>query len=233
MDLVDKYNVKKIVSDKIGKDYVIPTLGVWDSFDDIDFECLPDQFVLKCTHDSGGLVICKDKKSLDRDKAKFKIQKSMKKNYFWTGREWPYKSVKPRIIAEPYIEDTKTGELRDYKFFAFDGIVKALFIATERQNANQETTFDFFDVEYNHIDAKNGHPNADPLPEKPEQFQKMIELASILSKGIPHVRVDFYEANGKVLFGEMTFYHNSGMIPFEPREWDVEMGSWIKLPHKE
>jgi hypothetical protein len=231
-EMVDKYSAKKYVADRIGEEYIIPTLGAWDSFDEIDFNSLPEQFVLKCTHDSGGLVICKDKSTFDIQKAKEKIEKSLKRDYFYVHREWPYKNVKKQIIAEKYMEDTETAELRDYKFFTFDGKVKALFIATDRQNEKEETKFDFFDENYNHLDIRNGHPNANEIPHKPLNFELMKELAEKLSKGIPHLRVDFYEVNGKVYFGELTFSHWSGLVPFEPDEWDRTFGSWIELPEK-
>ncbi len=227
--MVDKYEAKKVIGEIIGDEYIVPLLGVWDRFEDIDFDALPERFVLKCTHDSGGLVICKDKSKLDKAAAKKRIDHCMKHNFFWGLREWPYKDVKPRIIAEKYMEDSLTGELRDYKFFAFDGAVKALFIASERQSGG-ETKFDFFDADFNHLPFTNGHPNADKAPEKPEHFEKMKELAAKLSVGIPQVRVDFYEADGKIYFGEMTFFHWSGMMPFEPEEWDYKFGEWIKLP---
>lgn len=227
-DLVDKYEAKRIVGEIIGEKYIIPTLGVWDRFDDIDFELLPNQFVLKCTHDSGGLVICKDKSKFDVSKAKSIIENCLKHSFYWGQREWPYKNVKPRIIAEKYMEDSITEDLRDYKFFAFDGEVKALFIATERQTEG-ETKFDFFDSDFNHLNFTNGHPNAEKMPLKPQNFDLMKTLAAELSRGIPHVRVDFYEVNGKVYFGEMTFSHWSGMMPFDPEEWDYKFGNWIKL----
>lgn len=230
--MVDKYSVKEYVADKIGEEYIIPTLGVWDAFDEINFDSLPNQFVLKCTHDSGGLVICKNKSGFDIQKAKEKIEKSLKRDYFYVHREWPYKNVKKRIIAEKYMEDAETSELRDYKFFTFDGKVKALFIATDRQNEVEETKFDFFDEEYNHLDIRNGHPNATRIPQKPQNFELMKELAQKLSEGIPHVRVDFYEVNGKVYFGELTFTHWSGLVAFEPKKWDYTFGSWITLPEK-
>ena len=230
--MVDKYEVKKYIADTIGQEYIIPTLNVWNNFDEIDFDTLPNQFVLKCTHDSGGLVICTDKATFDVDAARKKIEASMNAKYFYHTREWSYKSVKPRIIAEQYMEDETTKDLRDYKFFAFDGDVKMLFIATERQEKDSETKFDFFDSDFNHLDFINGHPNADIPPAKPQNFELMKELASKLSKGIPHVRVDFYEVNGKVYFGELTFCHWSGLMPFEPHEWDEKLGDWIKLPPK-
>lgn len=230
--MVDKYAVKKYVADRIGEQYIIPTIGVWERFEDIDFDMLPTQFVLKCTHDSGGLTICRDKSKFDIESAKKKIDRSLKRNYYYSGREWPYKNVRPRIIAEQYMEDSETGELRDYKFFCFNGEVKALFIASERQSKSTETRFDFFDANFNHLPITNGHPNADTPPQKPKCFEEMKRLASLLSKNIPHVRVDFYETNGRVYFGELTFSHWSGFVPFSPKEWDYTFGSWIKLPDK-
>ena len=230
--MVDKYAVKQYVAERIGEEYIIPTLGVWDKFEDIDFDSLPNQFVLKCTHDSGGLVICRDKSNFDIQAAKKKITKCLKQNYYYAHREWPYKNVKHQIIAEVYMEDSVTAELRDYKFFCFNGEPRMLFVATERQKEGEEVKFDFFDMEYNHLDVRNGHPNASVPPAKPSQFELMKKLAAVLSHGIPHVRVDFYEVDGKVYFGEMTFFHFSGFVPFEPEEWDVRLGEWISLPPK-
>ncbi len=229
---VDKYEVKKYIADTIGEQYVIPTIEVWDSVEDINIDLLPEQFVLKCTHDSGSTVICRKKNEFDIESAKIKLKKKLKKNMFWMGRAWPYKNVKARIIAETYMEDEETSELRDYKFFCFNGKAKALFIATDRQTAGEETKFDFFDMEYNHLPITNGHPNAKVLPEKPKCFDEMRGLAEKLSAGIPHVRVDFYEVNGRVYFGELTFFHWSGLVPFEPEEWDYKFGDWIELPEK-
>ena len=227
--LVDKYLVRDYIADTIGEEYLIPLLGVWDSFDEIDFGSLPEQFVLKCTHDSGSVVICRDKKTFDYASARKKIENKLKKNMYWWAREWVYKNLEPRIIAEQYMEDSSTAELRDYKFFAFNGEVKMIFVASDRQNSNEETKFDFFDMEYNHLDFTHGHPNAKIIPKKPEQFDKMRELAEILSKGFPHVRVDFYCVEGKIYFGEITFYHNAGLVPFEPEEWDLKLGDLIDL----
>ena len=229
--LVDKYEVKELVAKEIGDQYIIPTLGVWDKFDEIDFDSLPNKFVLKCTHDSGGIVICKNKETFDFKAAKRKINKSLKTNYFYTGgREWPYKNVKPRIIAEEYMEDTVDKELRDYKFFCFDGKVKMLFIASNRQGKG-DTYFDFYDDELNHLPFTNGHPNSPQDIKVPNTYDKMKKLAEILSKNMPHVKVDFYNVNGKIYFGEMTFYHWSGIVPFEPDEWDYKIGEWLKLPN--
>lgn len=226
--MVDKYEVKKYVSNIIGEEYIIPTLGVWDNFDDIDFSLLPDKFVLKCTHDSGGLVICRDKKKFDIKKARDKINKTLKRNYYYLGREWPYKNVKPRIIAEEYIVD-KNNELNDYKYFCFSGHPKMLFIASDR---GIDTRFDFYDMNFRHLPFINGHPNSDKVINRPVNFNKMRELASILSRDIPQVRVDFYDVDGKIYFGEMTFFHFSGFVPFEPGKWDKKIGEWLVLPKK-
>ena len=230
--LVDKYAVKDYVASAIGGEFIIKTLGVWDKFDSIDFNSLPDQFVLKCTHDSGGLVICKDKSQLSIQEARKVINKSLSHNFYYAGFEWPYKNVKPRIIAEEYMEDTKTKELRDYKFFCFDGVVKFLFIATERQKEGEDVKFDFFDANFNHLPFRQGHENAPILPEKPSRFEDMKAIAEKLSKGIPHVRIDLYEVDGRVYFGEYTFFHHGGWTPFDPAEWDLTFGKEIHLPEK-
>lgn len=209
------------------KNILFLQFGVWDKFDDIDFDQLPNQFVLKCTHDSEGLIICKDKSKLNIEEARKKINNAMKYNFFYIGREWPYKNVKPRIIAEKYIEDRKDNDLKDYKFFCFDGEPKALFIASDRGEGT--TKFDYFDIDYNHLDLIQHYPNAKKIPSKPINYDKMIELAKIISKDFKHVRVDFYEVNEKVYFGEITFYHFSGFQPFQPKEWDEKFGMWIDL----
>lgn len=227
--MVDKYQVKEIVGKIIGEQYIIPTICVYDRVEDIDFDALPNQFVLKCTNDSGGIVVCKDKSKLDINQARRILNRSLTHNYYYMHREWPYKDVPVRIIAERYMEDRKTGELRDYKFFCFDGKVKALYIASGRMNKNSETKFDFFDSDFNHLPFTNGHPNSVQLPEKPVNFTQMKMLAEELSKGIPHVRVDLYEVNDKIYFGEMTFFHFSGLVPFNPEEWDYKFGEWLNL----
>lgn len=227
--MVDKVEAKKYVAELIGEEYIIPTLAVYDTPDQIDFESLPNQFVLKCTHDSGGIIVCKDKSELNQGEVRAKFSRWLKTNYFYQNREWPYKNVKPRIIAEQYMEDESGYELKDYKWFCFNGEPKALFIAADRGMENEETKFDFYDMDFNHLPFTNGHPNASKLPRKPKGFDKMKELAAKLSVGEPHVRVDFYDINGCVYFGELTFYHWSGMVPFEPKEWDYIFGSWIKI----
>ncbi len=227
--MVDKYEAKKYVAGIIGEQYIIPTLGVWNDVEEIDWDSLPDQFVLKCTHDSGGLVICKDKNNLDIEAAKFKLRRSLNTDYYLLGREWPYKNVPRRIIAEQYMEDSKTKELRDYKFFCFHGEVKALFVATERQN-RKEPYIDFFDSNYHHLAMERGHTNSPVIPEKPISFDKMKVLAGKLSKGFIHIRVDFYEINGVLFFGELTLYPGNGIEVFYPDKWDYIFGSWLKFP---
>lgn len=223
--LVDKYEVKSYVDKLIGGGYTVPTLGVWSTVDDIDFDLLPDQFVLKCTHDSEGLVICKDKKKLDIQVTKNKLKNALAQNFFYIGREWPYKNVKPRIIAEQYMEDHIDGELRDYKFFCFNGEPKLMFIASGR--GHNATKFDYYDLNFNHVDILQKYPNANEPLRKPETFEQMIEFSKVLSKGFPHVRVDFYEVDGHLYFGEMTFYHFSGFMPFRPSKWDRIFGEWL------
>lgn len=230
--MVDKYEVKEYVADLIGEQYIIPTLGVWDRFEDIDFNSLPDEYVLKCTHDSGGLVIVTEKNKLDKKSAERKIGRSLKHNYYLYGREWPYKNVKPRIIAEKYMVDESGYELKDYKFFCFDGEPEFMFIASDRQVDGEETKFDFFDMEFNHLPFTNGHPNAKHEIKCPDSFDEMKNLAKKLTKGLPCVRVDFYDINGQIYFGELTFFHWSGVVPFEPEEWDYKLGDLIKLPAK-
>ena len=230
--LVDKYEAKIAVAEIIGEEHIIPTLGVWDRVEDIDFDALPDQFVLKCTHDCGGLVICKDKSKLDIEAAKAKIRKSLKANYYYVGREDPYKHIKPRVIAEKYMLDEKTSDLRDYKFYCFDGKAKALFVAADRHIEGKECTFDFYDINWEHLDMHQRQQNAINGVEKPETFDKMVAIAEKLSQGMPHVRVDLYEVNGQNYFGEMTFYTWGGYIEFVPPERDEIMGSYIKLPEK-
>lgn len=230
--MVDKVGAKEYVASIIGEEYIIPTLGVWDRVEDIDWNSLPDQFVLKCTHDSGGIVICADKSKLDIEVAKKKLKRGLKKNFYASNREWPYKNVRPRIIGEKYMVDESGYELKDYKWFCFDGVPKALFIATDRGVEGEETKFDFFDSDFNHLPFTNGHPNATREIKKPVGFEKMKELAALLSKGQPHLRVDFYDINGKIFFGELTFYHWSGMMPFDPEEWDYKYGEYIRLPKR-
>ena len=225
-EIVDKYTAKSYVDKKIGGGYCIPTLGIYESFDEIDFGILPDQFVLKCTHDSEGIVIVKNKGSMDKEALRNKLSAALRKNFYWIGREWPYKNIKPRIIAEPFLVDSKSGELRDYKFFCFNGEPKAMFIASDRAT---DVRFDYYDLGFNHLNIRQKYKNATISIEKPEKYDEMIEISKSLSSGFPHVRVDLYEVNGKVYFGELTFYHFSGFMPFQPDKWDRVFGSWLNI----
>lgn len=228
--LVDKYEVRKYIAEKIGEECLIPLVGgPWNSPDEIDFTALPDQFVLKCTHDSGGVIICKNKSAFDIPAAKAVLNKHLKRNFYWANREWPYKDVPPRIIAEKYMED-ETGELRDFKVFCFNGTPRMMYIS---RDAAVDTTTDFFDMDFNHLPIRMKDPNSAILPAKPEGFEEMRRIASVLSEGIPHVRTDFYCVNGKIYFGELTFYHNGGFTGIKPEEWNYKVGDWLKLPGKE
>lgn len=231
--MVDKYEVKDYVVKTIGEEYVIPTLGIWDSPEEIEWSRLPNRFVLKTTHGGGseGVVICTDKNTFNVQNAVEKLKVSMKQDIYRYSKEWPYKNVRRRIIAEKYIDPVPgLNDLPDYKFFCFDGTVKALFVGTERQNTETDVKFDFFDSEFNLLPFRQGHDHAEKTPEKPANFELMKSLASKLSKGIPQVRVDLYDLGDKVLFGELTFSHFSGTVKFEPDEWDYKFGEWIKLP---
>lgn len=226
--MVDKYEVKKYIAEKIGEEYLIPTLGVWEKFEDIDFEKLPNQFVLKCTHNSGGLVICQDKSKLDIEEAKRKIHASMKENYYWYSREWPYKNVTPRIIAEPYMVDESGTELKDYKIFNFNGTPKLIEVDYNRFIGHKRN---LYSTDWKYLDIRIHYPNDSTVQiEKPVCLDKLLELAGKLSEGIPHVRTDFYVINGKIYFGELTFFHGAGWDKFTPEAFGEEMGSWLELP---
>jgi hypothetical protein len=188
---------------------------------------LPEKFVIKCTHDSGVVIICNDKKKFDYESAKKKVNKDLKRKYFYIWREWPYKNVKPRIIIEKLLVDKDNDALTDYKFFCFNGEPKIMYIS---HDAGKNPTTDFFDMNFNHLDIKMKDPNSLKMPDKPEKFEEMIELSKKLSKGIPHLRVDFYLINGKIYFGELTFYHNAGFSHIYPDRWNKQLGDWIKLP---
>lgn len=232
--LVDKHAVKTYVAEHAGEQYVIPELGLWEKPKEINWDILPQKFVLKTTHGGGnsGVIVCKDKSKLDKDLTMKRLNESMKQDLYKDSREWPYKNVLKKILAEEYVEDAATQELRDYKFFCFDGQVNFLFVGSGRQKPGEDVKFDFFDKDYNHLVLRQGHPNSKQLPKKPSCFEEMKKVAAKLSTGIPHVRVDLYEANGHVYFGEMTFYHFGGLVPFEPAKWDEKFGDMINLPKK-
>lgn len=229
--LVDKLAVKQFVAELIGDKYIIPTLGVWDSFDDIDFSKLPNQFVLKCTHDSGGLVVCSDKNKFDMVAAKEKIKASLGRNYYFVHREWPYKNVKPRIIAEQYMED-KNGEFNDYKFFCFDGKIDCVMVVTDRAKKDPHYYYmsrDWTILPYGRL--TRSLPKDFTLP-KPDHLEEMFTLAEQLSKGFPFVRMDFYNVDGRIYFGEYTLYSQSGFEDGFDDASDLHLGSLLKLPPK-
>lgn len=222
--MVDKYEAKKYVGHVIGEKYVIPTLGVWDHFDDIDFSKPPMSFVLKCTHDSGSVVLVRDKNHWDKDAAKKLLERGLSRNYYWSGREWPYKNVKPRILAEEMVDMNPV----DYKWICLKGEPEVLCMCMDRQKG--DLTFNYYDMNFNLLPFEWVHPNIKTGGVKrPENFDEMKKLAQKLSKGIPEVRVDFYDINGQVYFGELTFYHQSGFAPFSPEEWDLKLGQLLDL----
>lgn len=237
--MVDKYDVKFFVSETIGQKYVIPTLGVWDTFDNINFDNLPDMFVLKTTNGGGstGVIICKDKAFFDKIDAKSKIEKSMSNDIYRNQGEWSYKGLKPRIIAEKFMSEPlidgkfHNSELNDYKFWCFNGDPKILFYASGRFNENNEPPFfDYFDMNLKKLQLKSiGHRNSPLQSLDIPQFDEMMQICKVLSKDIPFVRVDLYMIGGKVYFGELTFYHDSGFVPFEPAEWDEKIGKMLSL----
>ena len=211
--MVDKVAAKDYVAERIGAEYIIPTLGVWDRFDDIDFDSLPDKFVLKCSHDSGGLVICNDKSKLDIKAVRKQISACLKRNFYLVGREWPYKDVPRKIICEELLSDEnskKNGGLVDYKFYCFNGFAHSTMVCVDRHI--NDTKFYFFskDWELMRINPRGAAAPADFTLPKPACIDKMFELASQLSKGFPFLRVDFYEVDGKIYFGELTFFPSSG-----------------------
>jgi len=230
--MVDKFTAKDFAAERIGAEHIIPTLGVWDRVEDIDFDALPERFVLKTTHDSGGVVICKNRREFDIAAAKAKLDSSLKRDFYRFTREWPYKNVKPRIIAEEFIEDKRCGELHDYKFYCFNGECKIMLVISDRENPDGFKV-DFFDMDKNFLEVKFEHQDQSKIPPAlPDTFDEMRRMAEVLAKGIPHVRVDFYDIEGQILFGEMTFFSSSGFNPFCPEEWNIRAGEWIRLPDK-
>lgn len=227
--MVDKYEAKKYVADIIGEEYIIPTLGVWYHFDEIDFDQLPDQFVLKCNHDSGSIVICKDKARLDKKAAKKKLERGLRYNYYYSGGfEWPYKNVKPRIIAEKFMA-TETGtDLPDYKLMCFGGKVKCSFTCTGR-NTNSGLHVTFYDKDWQKMPFARHYPAEETPMTKPMNYDKMVELAERLAAPLKFARIDFYDISGRIYFGEITFFPGNGTEEFTPMEWDEKIGDWLKL----
>ncbi len=231
--MADKYQVKQYVSHIIGEEYVVPGLGLWQRFEDIDFDKLPDQFVLKCTHDSGGLVICRDKSKMDIDYVKKKINSSLKTNYFYIGREWPYKNIKPMIMAEKYLEDSRHGDEKNltvYKFFCFDG--EPYIIQLIQNDKQKDETVDYFDISWNRLNLKQSFPNSEQPMKKPENLEELLHVARKLSQEkTGFIRVDLYSINNKIYFSEYTFFTDNGMAVFEPKFWDKKLGAMLDLQH--
>ena len=227
--MVDKYEAKKYVADIIGEEYIIPTLGVWNNFDEIDFDQLPEQFVLKCTHDSGSIAICRDKKNFDKNEARKKIERGLRYNYYYAGGfEWPYKKVKPRIIAEKFMAEESGLDLPDYKLMCFGGKVKCSFTCTGR-NTDNGLHVTFYDRAWQKMPFGRHYPVEEiPMP-KPENYEKMVELAEILAATLKFARIDFYDINNRIYFGEITFFPGNGVEEFSPMKWDAKIGDWLKL----
>ena len=227
--MVDKYLAKKYVEKRIGEKYIIPTLGVWDEFDQIEFEKLPDQFVLKTTHDSGGVVICKDKANFDKAAAKRKLEKSLKRNYYWAEREWPYKNVKPQIIAEKFMVDKSGDGLIDYKFYCFNGMPEFLYISNGMDN-HKTARLSFLTMNWEKAPfGRSDYLEFETIPPRPRKFDEMVQIAKSLSEGHPFLRVDLYEISEQVYFSELTFSPCGGFMPFVPEEWDEKLGDMISI----
>lgn len=229
--MVDKHAVKEYVAKLIGEEYIIPTLGVWDRVEDIDFESLPDQFVLKTTHGGGGggVVVCKDKSNFDYEAAKIKLQQSMNSDIYRNFREWPYKNVPRRIIAEKFMVDESGVELKDYKFFCFNGEVKCFKVDFDRFIAHRANYYDRNAclMPFGEVDCG---PDFSRQIELPDNLKEMRCVAEKVAVGHPFIRVDLYNINGKIYFGEITFFPAAGLGRFEPEEWDYTLGSWLRLP---
>ncbi len=224
--IVDKYEAKQYVAEKIGSEYVVPLVaGPWDSVREIDFDALPEQFVLKCTHDSGGVVICRNRSAFDHKAAEEKLSKALRRNYYWSNREWPYKDVKPRILAEQYLEDD-SGELRDYKVLCFNGVPRLIQVHKGRFTRH---TQDYYDTDWNRLPLEQGLPMSGQPDERPDFLDALLSLSAVLSASFPHVRVDFFHVHGRLYVGELTLYDSSGFERFEPSSYDRIFGDLIDL----
>lgn len=224
--LVDKLAVRDYIREKIGEDYLFPLLGSWNSFDDIDFDALPDKFVLKCNHDSGSVKLITDKSKMDKAALKAFFERRLAMNAYCLGREYPYKDVPPKMMAEAFMEAPDGGGINDYKFFCFQGKPKLLFVATDRAT---DVRFDFFDMDFQHLDIVNIHEQSGKEIQKPSCFEEMKSLAETLSQGMEFVRIDLYEIGGRVYFGEFTFFHGGGFYLFYPAHWEKDLGDLLPL----
>lgn len=224
--LVDKIGVRDYIKENYGEEYLFPIYGAWEHFDDIDFDKLPNKFVLKCNHDSGSVKVITDKSKINKQELKEFFEGRLKMNSYVFGREYPYKDVKPLIYAEKYMVADGESDINDYKFFCFNGKPEIMFIATDR---SQDVKFDFFDMNFNHLDIVNIHEQSGLEIKKPKMFEEMKEFAAKLSKGMKFVRIDLYEIAGKIYFGEYTFFHGGGFWPFSPEKWEYELGKLIDI----
>jgi len=231
VNLTDKYEMRKYIGKKIGNKYLIPLIGVYNTFEEIDFKKLPNQFVLKPNHTSGDIYICRDKSKIIYSKLEKEVNKWLKRNYFWVNREWSYKNIKPRIICEQYMVDESGTELKDYKFMCFNGEAKCSFVCLNRYS-QKGLNVDFYDMDWKPMPFERHYSSSGTTIPKPKNFNKMVTFTEKLSKDIPFVRVDFYETNGQLYFGELTFHPGSGFEEFTPESYDYLLGSWLELPLK-
>ena len=222
--MADKYAVREFVADKIGTQYLVPFLGVWDSFDEINFDELPNQFVLKCTHDSGSVVICRDKERFNKTAARKKLQKALKRDYFAAKREWCYQGVKPRIIAEEFLGEN----ISDYKIHTFGGQAKTVQVDFDRFINHKRNIYTASDWAYIPLSIRY-QTDPDRVIDRPSKLAKMLSIAERLAENIPYMRVDLYFVSGKIYFGEITFYHEAGLNRFTPSEYGAQWGDWIEL----
>ena len=232
--MADKLRAKEFVAGLIGNEYIVPTYAVWDKVEDIDINILPDTFVIKCNHDSGSVVVCRNKAELDKEKMMNKLNAAMKRNGFWYGREWPYKNIKRQIFAEKYLEDSENKKIRDYKFFCFNCVPKFVYISEGLEN-HATANIAFYDFEGNELPFhRDDFKQFDIQPKIPQTMSLMVELSSRIAQSVPSpfVRTDFYSVNGKVFFSEITFTPCSGYMPIAPREWDRKIGEWLDLGGK-
>jgi hypothetical protein len=230
--MVDKYEVRKYVKETIGEECLMPLLGVYDSYDEIDFDSLPNKFVLKASHASGNVFICKDKAEIDHAALRNTTNAWVNRNYYWLNREWPYKNVKPRLVIEEYISDKSGKALKDYKIFCFSGEPRVIQVNSEKE---KDIFFiNHFNLEWGEIELPRIKSKKNPLtPAKPKNLGRMLEICRLLSKDIPFLRVDLYETEKGIFFGETTFYPMAGFLDFADPEDDYLLGSWMELPKGE
>lgn len=222
--MADKIKAKEYVANVLGNEYIIPTIDVWNNFKDVNFEQLPPRFVLKTNHDSGGVVVCTDKEKLDIEQAKVKLTKSLRRNFYWYGREPQYKDIKPQIFAEELIDVSANEELIEYKMFCFNGKMKYVLVCQGAAHSAATRRNDFYDENFSHLPIIGTYPNSEKESGKPEVFDKLTELSEKLAEDVPHLRVDWYVVGNRIYFGELTFFNDSGYTKFRPEKWDEIFG---------